>query len=111
MKHTVLPDGQPPTVALTVFAQLCDPKAKETEMGAAFFTNNGEGRNFDFDFLTLPRDFQREERSPKERFMQLSQALELSTAKVVDGFYSSSGSVPPLYLLVPSVTMSLSALG
>ena len=25
--------------------------------------------------------------------------------------YSSSGAVPPLYLLVPSVTMSLSALG
>ena len=30
---------------------------------------------------------------------------------VVDGFYSSSGAVPPLYYLVPSVTMSLSALG
>ena len=34
-----------------------------------------------------------------------------SPMKVVDGFYSSSGAVQPLYLLVPSVTMSLSALG
>ena len=54
VKHTVLPDGQPPTVAFTVLAQLCGPKANETEMGAALFTKNGEGRNFDFD-LTLDR--------------------------------------------------------
>ena len=51
VKYTVLPDGQPPTVALNVLAQLCGPKANETEMGAALFTKNGEGRNFDFDFL------------------------------------------------------------
>ena len=50
MKYTVLPDGQPPTVAFTVLAQLCGPKANEAEMGAALFTKNGEGRNFDFDF-------------------------------------------------------------
>ena len=49
-QHTVLPDGQPPTVAFTVLAQLCDPKANETEMRAVLFTKNGEGRNFDFDF-------------------------------------------------------------
>ena len=34
VKHTVLPDGQSPTVAFTVLAQLCGPKAHETEMGA-----------------------------------------------------------------------------
>ena len=49
VKHTVLPDGQPPTVAFTVLAHLCGPKANETEMGAVLFTK-GEGRNFDFDF-------------------------------------------------------------
>ena len=48
VKHTVLPDGQPPTVAFTVLAQLCGPKANETEMGATLFTKNGEGRNFYF---------------------------------------------------------------
>ena len=46
--QTVLPDGQPPTVAFTVLVQLCGPKANETEMGATPFTKNGEGRNFDF---------------------------------------------------------------
>ena len=48
MKHTVLPDGQPPppTVAFTVLAQLCGPKANETEMGAALFTTNGEEGTF-----------------------------------------------------------------
>ena len=50
VKHTVLPGGQPPTVAFTVLAQLCGPKANETEMGAALFTKDGDGRNFDFDF-------------------------------------------------------------
>ena len=50
VKHTVLPDGQPSAVAFTVLAQLCGPKASETEMGAAFFTKSGEGRNFCFDF-------------------------------------------------------------
>ena len=29
VKHTVLPDGQPPTVAFTVLAHLCGPKANE----------------------------------------------------------------------------------
>ena len=43
VKHTVLPDCQPPTLAFTVLAQLCDPKANEAEMGAALFTKNGEG--------------------------------------------------------------------
>ena len=32
--QTVLPDGKPPTVAFTVLAQLCGPKANETEMRA-----------------------------------------------------------------------------
>ena len=50
VKQKVIPDGQPPTVAFTVFAQLCGPKANETEMGAVLFTKNGEGMNFDFDF-------------------------------------------------------------
>ena len=30
VKHTVLPDGQPPAVAFTVLAYLCCPKANET---------------------------------------------------------------------------------
>ena len=47
LKHTVLLDGQLPTVAFTVLAQLCGPEADETEMGAALFTKNGKGRNFD----------------------------------------------------------------
>ena len=51
VKHTLLPDGQLPTVAFTVLAHLCDPKANVTEMGAALFNKNGEGRNFDFDFF------------------------------------------------------------
>ena len=34
VKHTVLQDGQPQTVAFNVLAQLCGPKANETEMGA-----------------------------------------------------------------------------
>ena len=53
VKHTVLPSGQPPTAAFTVLAQLCGPKANETEMGATLFTKNGEQRNFDFDFYLL----------------------------------------------------------
>ena len=36
VKHTVLPDGQLPTVVFTVLAQLCGPKANEMEMGAIF---------------------------------------------------------------------------
>ena len=38
MKHTVLPDDQPPTVAFTVIAQLCGRKANEMEMDVALFT-------------------------------------------------------------------------
>ena len=34
VKHTVLQDGQSPTVAFNVLSQLCGPKANETEMGA-----------------------------------------------------------------------------
>ena len=37
VKHTVLPNGHPSAVAFTVLAQLCGPKANETEMGAAPF--------------------------------------------------------------------------
>ena len=47
----MLPDGQPPTVAFTVLAQLCGPKANDTEIDAALFTKNGEGRNFDCFFF------------------------------------------------------------
>ena len=53
VKHAVLPDGQPPTVAFIALAQLCGPKANETEMGDALFTRNGEGRNFDFDVFCI----------------------------------------------------------
>ena len=41
VKHKVLLDGQPLTVAFAVLAQLCGPKANETEMGAALFSKNG----------------------------------------------------------------------
>ena len=40
----MLPNDQPQTVAFTVFALLCSPKANEAEMDAALFTKNGEGR-------------------------------------------------------------------
>ena len=49
VKHRMPTDGQPHTVSFTVFAQLCGPKANETEMGATLFPKNGEGRNFDFE--------------------------------------------------------------
>ena len=51
VNHTVPPDGQPPTVAFIVLTQLFGPKANETEMGATLFTKNGEGSNFDFDYV------------------------------------------------------------
>ena len=52
MKHTVLRDGQPLTVAFAVLAYLCGPKGNETETGTALFIKNGEGRNFNFsDYL------------------------------------------------------------
>ena len=44
-----LPDGQAPIVAFAVLAQLCGPKANATEVGAALFFKNAEGRNFNFD--------------------------------------------------------------
>ena len=44
VKHTVLPDGQLPTVAITVLVQLRGPQVNEREMGVALFTKNGEGR-------------------------------------------------------------------
>ena len=50
VKHLMLPNVQPPTVAFAVLAQLCGPKANGTEMGAALFTKNGDRRYFD---LTL----------------------------------------------------------
>ena len=62
VKHTVLPDGQRPTVAFTVLAQLCGPKANETEKGSTLFTKNGEGRKLDFDLIDLidyPLDLKR----------------------------------------------------
>ena len=34
----MLPDGQAPTVAFNVLAQMCGPEANETEMGVAPFT-------------------------------------------------------------------------
>ena len=42
--HNVLPDGQPPCPSFSVLAQLCGPKANETEMDATLFTKNDEGR-------------------------------------------------------------------
>ena len=56
VKHAELPDGQPPTVAFTVLAQLCGPKDNEVEMDAILFTKNGEGMNFDtFDTRNIYR--------------------------------------------------------
>ena len=52
VKHTVLPDGQPPTVAFTVLAQPRGPKANERAIGTILFIKNGEGRNFDFEYLS-----------------------------------------------------------
>ena len=52
LKHTMLPDGQPPPAAFTVLAQLCGPKANEAQMGSALFTKNGEGKTLPF--LDLP---------------------------------------------------------
>ena len=60
VKHAMLTDGQSSTVAFTVLAQLCGPKANETEMGAALFTKNGEGSNFDVDFELIDGEERRE---------------------------------------------------
>lgn len=48
-KHTVLRDGQPQSVAFTILAQLCGPKAHEREMNATLIDKNGE----DFRFFCL----------------------------------------------------------
>ena len=48
VKHTVLPDDQPPTVAFTVHARLRGPKANETEVDAIVFTKHGEAMSSDF---------------------------------------------------------------
>ena len=48
-KHIVPPDSQLPTASHCVCADVCQ-QAKEAEMGATLFTENNEGRNFDFDF-------------------------------------------------------------
>ena len=55
VKHTVPPDGQPPTVAFAVLARLCGPNASETEMGATLFTKMvREGTsNFDFEYSKI----------------------------------------------------------
>ena len=42
VKHTVLPDGKPPTVSVIVLAKLSGPQANEAEMGAAILTKNGD---------------------------------------------------------------------
>ena len=47
MKHALLLDGQPPTVAFTVLAQPRGPKANERAIGTILFIKNGEGRNFE----------------------------------------------------------------
>ena len=44
----MLTDGQPPTVAFTVLAQLCGPESNKTDMGGALLTKNGEGRSLIF---------------------------------------------------------------
>ena len=56
-KNTVLAAGQPPTVAFTVLAQLCGPQANETEMGAALFTKNEDGRTLTFFISGTNKDF------------------------------------------------------
>ena len=48
LKHTVLQDGQSRSLAFTLLAQLCDPKANETEMCATLFTRKWRGKDFNF---------------------------------------------------------------
>ena len=49
VKLPVLPDGQLPTVAFSVLAQLYGQESDETEMGATLFTSkDGEGRTLTF---------------------------------------------------------------
>ena len=47
-KHTVLPDGQPPTVSFNVLPLLCGPQASEAEMGATSFTKVATEGTFTF---------------------------------------------------------------
>ena len=44
----MLPDGQPPTIAFTVPAQLCSSHANEMGMGAALFTKNDKCKTLNF---------------------------------------------------------------
>ena len=44
LKHTVLPDGRPPTLAFTENVKYCDPKANKTEMGTVFVTKDEKER-------------------------------------------------------------------
>ena len=53
VKHTVLPEGQPSTVAFTVLAQLCGSKASETEMGATLFITSIDIRKINYELLFL----------------------------------------------------------
>ena len=48
VKHAVLTDGQLQTATITVHAQRCGQKSKETEMGAAIVTKNGKGMTLNF---------------------------------------------------------------
>ena len=52
VKHTVLPDGQAPTVAFSMLAQLCGQQAKETEIGALMHQESKNGQRKDLPFLT-----------------------------------------------------------
>ena len=45
-----------PTMAFTVLAQLCGPKADETEMGATLFTNMVREGTLTLNFLALSHD-------------------------------------------------------
>ena len=51
VEHTVLPDGQPPTAAFTVLAQLYGLKANESEINAAIFTNMAKGKTLSVDIF------------------------------------------------------------
>lgn len=47
VKHPVLPDDKPLSVAFIVLTHLYGPKVQEIEIGAAKIPQNVEGRNFD----------------------------------------------------------------
>ena len=48
VEYTMLPDGQHPTVAFNLRAQLCGPQVNEMGMGTALFAKNGKGRTSEF---------------------------------------------------------------